>query len=1217
MSHKITFRPALCLILFLLTLATPLISQDIGAILAVQEIDTMLYSGAKDNRINWVIQNRGDSFNDKEDFTTLYENNLLKAFEQGHELAQVPYAQYRNFFNLYTFWWPDAPDDNTGWTFGTIQALRDAVFLPWANDRTGWVSFFSSTKYGGGGGAGLNREARVGDGKMYGMGWETFLHEFGHTMPGLLDEYSASGEWSNSQCWETPNTTGQLNVEDIPWRLWIEPGTPIPTPYTAVYLDKFGAFEGAMTNYFGCHRPTARGCFMGAGGFGEDYGLELCSPCIQRVICYLYKYVDVIENPQPATGDLIVNGTETLTFSVNVVKPEPNTQAYEWRLNGKVIATDTETVEVTFDACDSYELVFSVRDNNPLVRFDPKFADTYPEPYQELKWTINQAAVSTYTLASTPYVQGADCSGTANGWVDFSISGGEAPYEIYLDGEAQANPVTNLPAGDYTFFVVDANGCGIKEEVSIMSEPLLNPEICSSYADGNWTLTLEDEIYPSAALNYLWSTGATTPTIEGLPDGEYSVTVAVGSGCSKIQSISLMTTADPIAVTEMVFPSGLDVASGSIYLDITGGQPPYTIDWYDQPNTDLTSPSPSSILVSGTTWGHEPAFAFDDDLNTKWLHAMATNTYIGYQLAAPTPVSYYVITSADDVPERDPKNWQFQGSNDGTNWTILDQQINQNFTSRFQRRSFVFSNNVAYQYYRLFVQENHGDIATQLQELEIVGTDATADFVRNHLVQGQATRKDLVAGAYRYVVKDDNQTASVNTLLVGYTAPFTALDLVVVQDGDCQVRIATPSADHTYYWFADAKATQLLNIGTTFQPLLSGNYYVAAVNNSTGALSENIQGFAVIVQTTPDVEALSDTELGIVDPDPALIYHWYDQESCGTPIHTGTVFAPQEAGFYYVAAQRPPNAIVPQDPGTIPGLIIRMDAADLNGDETIDNPQLPTSSLYGWSFSNGNSWADDNWYAYRSNYQNGLGVADFATIWLQRIAQSETGYQTILMAYEENPITFPNRAPFEGLSVNIPSHSDPTQLYSNSAPARTLNGTTYLNGAIVDPLITANPLEFCILGTVMTERSFDEVYYTDTQWEGKIGELILYDRALTEVEMQAASAYLRTKWISTADLESPRRTLNWDGMALDNETLTATTPLFIHPNPTSGRFTVSGLQAQADIQIVSQAGLIVQNIQCLPGQNHLDMQHLSAGLYFVKIKEEGTGKVAVVRMVKL
>ena len=100
MSYATTSCPSLWLMLIFLTLATPLVSQDIGAILAVQEIDTMLYSGDKDNRINWVIQNRGDSFIDKDDFTTLFENDLLKAFEQGHELAQVPYAQYRDFFNL-------------------------------------------------------------------------------------------------------------------------------------------------------------------------------------------------------------------------------------------------------------------------------------------------------------------------------------------------------------------------------------------------------------------------------------------------------------------------------------------------------------------------------------------------------------------------------------------------------------------------------------------------------------------------------------------------------------------------------------------------------------------------------------------------------------------------------------------------------------------------------------------------------------------------------------------------------------------------------------------------------------------------------------------------------------------------------------------------------------------------------------------------------------
>ena len=129
--------------------------------------------------------------------------------------------------------------------YEVITQLRDAIFLPWANEETGWATWFSTTKYGGGGGAGLERNRRVGDGKMYGMGYETLLHEFGHTMPGLLDEYSASGVWSGGQCWETGNTTGFTTKDDIPWRKWIDDDTPLPTPYTEEFLDKIGAFEGA------------------------------------------------------------------------------------------------------------------------------------------------------------------------------------------------------------------------------------------------------------------------------------------------------------------------------------------------------------------------------------------------------------------------------------------------------------------------------------------------------------------------------------------------------------------------------------------------------------------------------------------------------------------------------------------------------------------------------------------------------------------------------------------------------------------------------------------------------------------------------------------------------------------------------------------------------------------------------------------------------------
>ena len=1211
MQTQLLHYQVLSLGLFLCLSCSTLFSQDINAILAVQEVDTMLYSGPKDNRINWVVQNRGDQFADRAEFTSLYRNELLLAFEHGHPLEQEPYAQYRNFFNLYTYWWPDAPDDNTGWTFGIIQALRDLIFLPWENDKTGWATFFSTSRHGGGGGAGLNREARVGDGKMFGMGWETFLHEFGHTMPGLLDEYSADGSWSNGQCWETPNTTGQLEIENIPWRRWIKAGTPIPTPYTEAYVDQFGAFEGAMTNYFGCHRPTARACFMGAGGFGEEYGQTLCSPCIQRVICFLYKYVQVIENPLPVATDIDVSGTETITFSVDVVKPEPNTQQYRWILNGKVIATQVESVDVTFDACDSYELVFEVHDTNALVRYDPKFEDIYPKPLQRRTWHINQSAVNSYSLASLPQTQNVDCHGKASGSVDFNITGGLPPYSIYLDGNPVANPTSNLVAGNYAFDIVDAKGCQVTNEIQIDADLKLEPQICTAFSNNTWTVSVEDKNYSAAELIYLWSTGATGPIVSVTNDGTYFVDIATATGCTIRKTISLMAADMALEVSETHFPTELDAPTGKIYLDIQKGRAPYAIDWSEKINHDLTDTISNQIISSGTTWGHEPQFAFDNKLSTKWLHAVSADAFIGYQFSTGVVVTYYTITSADDVPERDPRNWEFQGSLNGSDWVVLDQQTDHVFDSRFERRSFLFANTTPYMYYRLHVLQNYGDIATQIQELEIVGVRNEDAFAANSLFANKDYRNKLAAGLYRYVVKDANAVLYADSIYIDYAGSAPTDDLNVIKNGDCQVAIEVPNPDFDYYWFPDIEASRILHIGNGFPPPHSGNYFVGAVDRATGVLSSHLKGFAVSLAAMPTaVEVINQTELAIVNPDAALTYAWYDQDQCGTPVHVGTTFSPPTPGTYYVSSQFAAVPPDPIDPSSISGLIVRMDASDLDGDQFIDNPPPATSSLYGWTFSNGNGWADNNWFAFRSNYQNGLGIADFATIWLQRITAGETGYQTILLAYQENQLSFPETAPFEGLSKNIPKHTDASQLYAGTAPDRTINGNTYLNGVLVDPLTTANPMEFCILGTVMTAISSDELFYTDTKWEGKIGEIILYDRALSPAEMEGASAYLRKKWLSVADLESPRKELYWDGIVISvEEESQDMEPLIIYPNPATDHFKIDGLDGSYTVQLHDSAGRLLKRYA--PKSAVFDIHDLPAGLYFVKVSDKDSAKIWV------
>jgi hypothetical protein len=114
--------------------------------------------------------------------------------------------------------------------------------------------------------------------------------------------------------------------------------------------------------------------------------------------------------------------------------------------------------------------------------------------------------------------------------------------------------------------------------------------------------------------------------------------------------------------------------------------------------------------------------AFDGDPNTKWYNANAgASGWLQYQFGgglAPV-LSRYALTSGNDVPARDPKNWQFQASNDGRTWTTLNERENQTFESRLQTKTYAFFNDQPYRFYRLNILTNGGDASLQLSELAI------------------------------------------------------------------------------------------------------------------------------------------------------------------------------------------------------------------------------------------------------------------------------------------------------------------------------------------------------------------------------------------------------------------------------------------------------------------------------------------------------------------
>ncbi len=111
----------------------------------------------------------------------------------------------------------------------------------------------------------------------------------------------------------------------------------------------------------------------------------------------------------------------------------------------------------------------------------------------------------------------------------------------------------------------------------------------------------------------------------------------------------------------------------------------------------------------------------DNDSNTKFLvRDFRGDLWAQLAFEEATKIGAYTLTSANDAQARDPKSWRLLGSNNGTDWTQLDQRTEQEFPQRFQTRRFEFNNNESYTHYRIHFDENRGDGLFQLAEWRVI-----------------------------------------------------------------------------------------------------------------------------------------------------------------------------------------------------------------------------------------------------------------------------------------------------------------------------------------------------------------------------------------------------------------------------------------------------------------------------------------------------------------
>ncbi len=312
-------------------------------------------------------------------------------------------------------------------------------------------------------------------------------------------------------------------------------------------------------------------------------------------------FVSTAQNPvveQPGTYNLVLTanqngctGTGVITVNQNIVPPPVTTT--DGLLNC-VAATDT--------------LVAS--SNNNVA-----YAWTGPGGYAANTPNAIVSAPGLYIVAVTDSLNGCTASDTAQVTQNIvpPVASAQTPAEItcdepviQLDGTASSQGQNFVYAwstangrivsgaqtltptvdtiGAYILLVTNqSNGCLARDTVSVTQAPPLTdtissliPARCNGAADGSATVSASGG---SGNYVFLWSTGDTTATADGLVAGTYSVTVEDGNGCTQVAAATITEPAE-LAGNASATPETANGANdGSATAAPSGGTAPYQYSW--------------------------------------------------------------------------------------------------------------------------------------------------------------------------------------------------------------------------------------------------------------------------------------------------------------------------------------------------------------------------------------------------------------------------------------------------------------------------------------------------------------------------------------------------------------------------------------------------------------------------------------------------------------
>jgi hypothetical protein len=238
---------------------------------------------------------------------------------------------------------------------------------------------------------------------------EIFLHEMGHTLGLLTDEYGGPPppECDDSMEPVEANATMVVSREAVKWSRWIDVGTPIPTAEPAD--DVAGLYEGARYCDVGVYRPTYDSKMRSLGRPFERVNAE-------QLVRRIYNFVSPIDGSSPGADPLTVPKGEGRTFTVTTPEPENHVLTVAWRVDGEAAgSTISFTLETATLTPGPHTVEVQVSDRTEMVRSDPGAVLTESASWRlavvaGANLTIVKAGAGDGRVVSTPL--GIDCGGT-------------------------------------------------------------------------------------------------------------------------------------------------------------------------------------------------------------------------------------------------------------------------------------------------------------------------------------------------------------------------------------------------------------------------------------------------------------------------------------------------------------------------------------------------------------------------------------------------------------------------------------------------------------------------------------------------------------------------------------------------------------------------------------------------------------------------------------